>query len=121
MADAVMLLGIGESSDAYQHVIASPRKVAGRPGSDATGRWTPQGLQATDIDYINLPRNRYGRSNDTTREARGPSAGGARVGDTRKLNQGGPRGHGSGARRAPLEAVICGVSFWQHGFMPAGG
>jgi 3-oxoacyl-[acyl-carrier-protein] synthase-1 len=93
--DAIMLLGAGESSDAYH--MSSPHPEA--PG---------------DIDYINL-HGTATPSNDSTEDLAITSIFGTR---TPCSSTKGATGHALGAAGA-LEAVICALAI-QHGIMPAG-
>ena len=111
-ADAVMLLGIGESSDAYH--MSSPHPDGRGAKAAMLQALETAGLQAADIDYINL--HGTGTPSNDNAEARAVAAvlGSEVPGSSTK----GATGHALGAAGA-LEAVICGLAL-QHGFMPAG-
>jgi 3-oxoacyl-[acyl-carrier-protein] synthase I len=111
-ADAVMLLGIGESSDAYH--MSSPHPDGRGAKAAMLQALETAGLQAADIDYINL--HGTGTPSNDNAEARAVAAvlGSEVQGSSTK----GATGHALGAAGA-LEAVICGLAL-QHGFMPAG-
>jgi 3-oxoacyl-[acyl-carrier-protein] synthase-1 len=111
-ADAVMLLGIGESSDAYH--MSSPHPEGRGAQAAMLQALDTAGLQAADIDYINL--HGTGTPSNDNAEARAVAAvlGSEVPGSSTK----GATGHALGAAGA-LEAVICALAL-QHGFMPAG-
>ena len=111
-ADAVLLLGTGESSDAY-HMSAPPPDGRGARAAmrDALAS---AGLEPPDIDYINF--HGTGTASNDAAEARAVASvlGGAVPGSSTK----GATGHTLGAAGA-LEAVICALAL-RHGLMPAG-
>ena len=111
-ADAVMLLGIGESSDAYH--MSSPHPEGRGAQAAMLQALETAGLQAGDIDYINL--HGTGTPSNDNAEARAVAAvlGSEVPGSSTK----GATGHALGAAGA-LEAVICALAL-QHGLMPAG-
>jgi 3-oxoacyl-[acyl-carrier-protein] synthase-1 len=111
-ADAVMLLGIGESSDAYH--MSSPHPEGRGAQAAMLQALDTAGLQAADIDYINL--HGTGTPSNDNAEARAVTAvlGSEVPGSSTK----GGTGHALGAAGA-LEGVICALTL-QHGFMPAG-
>ena len=111
-ADAVMLLGIGESSDAYH--MSSPHPEGRGARAAMLQALETAGLQAGDIDYINL--HGTGTPSNDNAEARAVAGvlGSAVPGSSTK----GATGHALGAAGA-LEAVICALAL-QHGLMPAG-
>jgi 3-oxoacyl-[acyl-carrier-protein] synthase-1 len=111
-ADAVMLLGIGESSDAYH--MSSPHHEGRGAQAAMLQALDTAGLQAADIDYINL--HGTGTPSNDNAEARAVAAvlGSEVPGSSTK----GATGHVLGAAGA-LEAVICALAL-QHGLMPAG-
>lgn len=111
-ADAVMLLGIGESSDAYH--MSSPHPEGRGAQTAMLQALETAGLQAADIDYINL--HGTGTPSNDNAEARAVTAvlGSEVPGSSTK----GATGHALGAAGA-LEGVICALAL-QHGFMPAG-
>ena len=111
-ADAVTLLGIGESSDAYH--MSSPHPE-GR-GARAAMRQALEtaSLRPEDIDYINL-HGTGTPSNDSAEGCAVAAVLGSKVpGSSTK----GATGHTLGAAGA-LEAVICALCL-QHDLMPAG-
>jgi 3-oxoacyl-[acyl-carrier-protein] synthase I len=110
--DAVMLLGIGESSDAYH--MSSPHPEGRGAQAAMLQALETAGLQAADIDYINL--HGTGTPSNDNAEARAVAAvlGPEVPGSSTK----GATGHALGAAGA-LEAVICALAL-QHGLMPAG-
>jgi 3-oxoacyl-[acyl-carrier-protein] synthase I len=111
-AEAVMLLGIGESSDAYH--MSSPHPEGRGAQAAMLQALDTAGLRAADIDYINL--HGTGTPSNDNAEARAVATvlGSEVPGSSTK----GATGHALGAAGA-LEAVICALSL-QHGFMPAG-
>jgi 3-oxoacyl-[acyl-carrier-protein] synthase I len=111
-ADAVMLLGIGESSDAYH--MSSPHPDGRGAKAAMLQALDTAGLQAADIDYINL--HGTGTPSNDNAEARAVAA--VLGSEVPASSTKGATGHTLGAAGA-LEAVICGLVL-QHGFMPAG-
>jgi 3-oxoacyl-[acyl-carrier-protein] synthase-1 len=111
-ADAVTLLGIGESSDAYH--MSSPHPEGRGAQAAMLQALDTAGLQAAAIDYINL--HGTGTPSNDNAEARAVTAvlGSEVPGSSTK----GATGHALGAAGA-LEGVICALAL-QHGFMPAG-
>jgi 3-oxoacyl-[acyl-carrier-protein] synthase-1 len=110
--DAVLLLGIGESSDAHHMSSPHPEGLGARMAmQDALAT---AGLDAADIDYINL-HGTATPSNDAA-ETRAVAAlfGSATPCSSTK----GATGHTLGAAGG-LEAVICALVL-QHGLLPAG-
>jgi len=111
-ADAVLLLGTGESSDAY-HMSSPPPD--GRGAREAMRlALESAGLAASDIGYINF--HGTGTPSNDAAEACAVAAvlGGGIPGSSTK----GATGHTLGAAGA-LEAVICALAL-RHGLMPAG-
>jgi 3-oxoacyl-[acyl-carrier-protein] synthase-1 len=110
--DAVMLLGVGESSDAYHMSSPQPEGLGARAAMLAA--LDAAGLTAGDIDYINL--HGTGTLSNDTAESRAVAAvfGESTVGSSTK----GATGHALGAAGA-LEAVICSLAL-QNSFAPAG-
>jgi 3-oxoacyl-[acyl-carrier-protein] synthase I len=111
-ADAVKLLGVGESSDAYHMSSPHPEGLGARAAMLAA--LNTAGLEPDDIDYINL--HGTGTLSNDSSESRAVASvfGQAVAGSSTK----GATGHALGAAGA-LEAVICSVAM-QHGFAPAG-
>ena len=111
-ADAVLLLGTGESSDAYHMSAPHPQGRGARAAMEqalAAAR-----LAAADIDYINF--HGTGTPSNDEAEARAVAAvlGPTVPGSSTK----GATGHTLGAAGA-LEAVICALAL-REGFMPGG-
>jgi len=111
-ADAVLLLGIGESSDAYH--MSSPHPdglgahIAMREALDMAG------LKPADIDYINL----HGTATQSNDAAEGKAVA-AVFGPGRPCSSTkGGTGHTLGAAGG-VEAVVSALAL-QHGFLPAG-
>ena len=110
--DAVLLLGVGESSDAYHMSSPHPEGLGARIAMEQALQTA--GLQAADIDYINL-HGTATPSNDTA-EAKAVSA--LFGTDTPCSSSKGATGHTLGAAGG-VEAVICALAL-QHGLLPAG-
>jgi 3-oxoacyl-[acyl-carrier-protein] synthase-1 len=111
-ADAVKLLGLGESSDAYHMSSPQPEGLGARAAMLAA--LEAAGLEPDDIDYINL-HGTGTMSNDTAESRAVAGVFGAKTpGSSTK----GATGHALGAAGA-LEAVICAVAL-QNDFSPAG-
>jgi 3-oxoacyl-[acyl-carrier-protein] synthase-1 len=111
-ADAVLLLGVGESSDAHHMSAPHPEGLGARLAMQAA--LAAAQLQAGDIDYINLhgtgtPSNDRAESQAVT-DLFGP---GIPCSSTK-----GATGHALGAAGA-LEAVICALAV-RHDLMPGG-
>jgi 3-oxoacyl-[acyl-carrier-protein] synthase-1 len=111
-ADAVSLLGVGESSDAYHMSSPHPEGLGARAAMLAALR--SASLDRGHIDYINL--HGTGTPGNDSAEGRAVDAvfGAAIPCSSTK----GATGHALGAAGA-LEATICALAL-QHGFMPAG-
>jgi len=110
--DSVLLLGIGESSDAYHISAPHPEGLGARRAMHAALRAAM--LEPGDIDYINLhgtgtPSNDRAESQAVT-SVFGPT--------TPCSSTKGATGHALGAAGA-LEAVISALAL-QHGLMPGG-
>jgi 3-oxoacyl-[acyl-carrier-protein] synthase I len=110
-ADAVLLLGVGESSDAYHMSAPHPQGLGARAAM-------LQALQAAalapgDIEYINF----HGTGTPSNDEAEARAVAGV-LGQVPGSSTKGATGHTLGAAGA-LEAVICALAL-QHGVMPAG-
>jgi 3-oxoacyl-[acyl-carrier-protein] synthase-1 len=111
-SDAVLLLGAGESSDAYHMSAPHPEGHGARRAMQAA--LAAAGLEASAIDYINLhgtgtPSNDRSESQAVT-SVFGPT--------TPSSSTKGATGHALGAAGA-LEAVISAIAL-QGGFMPGG-
>jgi 3-oxoacyl-[acyl-carrier-protein] synthase-1 len=111
-ADSILLLGIGESSDAYHMSSPHPEGL----GAQAAMRQALDcaGLRAADIDYLNL--HGTGTPSNDSAEARAVTA--VLGSDVPSSSTKGATGHTLGAAGA-VEAVICTLAL-QHGLMPAG-
>jgi 3-oxoacyl-[acyl-carrier-protein] synthase I len=110
--DAVLLLGIGESSDAYHMSSPHPEGLGARAAM--LQALSTAGLQPQDIDYINL--HGTGTPSNDSAEAHAVTAvlgPGVPSSSTK-----GATGHTLGAAGG-LEAVICALAL-QNGLMPAG-
>ena len=110
--DSVLLLGIGESSDAYHMSAPHPEGLGARRAMQ--GALAAAGLEAGDIDYINLhgtgtPSNDRSESQAVT-SVFGPT--------TPCSSTKGATGHTLGAAGA-LEVVISALAV-KNGFMPGG-
>ena len=108
----VLLLGVGESSDAYHMSAPHPEGHGARRAMQAALR--AAGLQPGDIDYINL-HGTGTPSNDRAESHAVTSVFGA---TTPSSSTKGATGHTLGAAGA-LEAVISGIAL-REGFMPGG-
>ena len=110
--DAILLLGVGESSDAYH--MSSPHPEGRGARAAMLEALAAAGLPAQDIDYINL--HGTGTASNDSAEA---SAVAAVFADCGRLVQAsstkGATGHTLGAAGA-LEAVICALSL-RHGLL----
>src|SRR5665213_515792 len=110
--DALMLLGTGESSDAYHMSSPHPEGRGARASIQQALRAAQ--LAPEDVDYINL-HGTATPSNDSAEDAAITSVFGP---DTPCSSTKGATGHTLGAAGA-LETVICALAI-QHGLMPAG-
>lgn len=111
-SQAVLLLGIGESSDAYHMSSPHPEGLGARMAMQQALQ--SAGLNPADIDYINL-HGTATPSNDAA-EAKAVSA---VFGHNTPCNSSkGATGHTLGAAGA-VEAVICALAL-QNGFIPGG-
>lgn len=110
--DAVLLLGVGESSDAYHMSSPHPEGLGARMAmQDALNM---AGLVTSDIDYINL----HGTATHSNDEAEGKAVE-ALFGSTTPCSSTKSRtGHTLGAAGG-VEAVICALAL-QHGLLPGG-
>ena len=111
-ADAVLLLGAGESSDAYHMSSPHPDGLGARIAMQDALRMA--GLQPADIDYINL----HGTATPTNDAAEGKAVNAVFGAHTPCSSTKGATGHTLGAAGG-VEAVICALAL-QHGLMPAG-
>lgn len=109
-ADAVLLLGAGESSDAYHMSSPHPEGLGARLAMERA--LADAGLAPTDIDYINL----HGTATPANDAAEGKAVV-ALFGDTVPCSSTkGATGHTLGAAGA-VEVVACALAL-RHGFMP---
>ena len=111
-ADAIRLLGVGESSDAYH--MSSPHPEGAGARAAMLHALHSADLSPGEIDYINL-HGTGTQSNDNSESRAVNSIFGA---DTPSSSTKGATGHALGAAGA-LEAVICALAL-QNDFMPAG-
>jgi 3-oxoacyl-[acyl-carrier-protein] synthase-1 len=111
-ADAVTLLGVGESSDAYH--MSSPHPEGQGARSAILSALAAAGLSPEEIGYINL-HGTGTPSNDSAESRAVASVFGSAVGGSSTK---GATGHALGAAGA-LEAVICSLAL-QHDFAPGG-
>ena len=111
-AEDVLLLGTGESSDAHHMSSPHPEGLGARLAMAAALQ--AAGLQASDIDYINL----HGTATPSNDAAEGKAVA-ALFGDrTPCSSTKGATGHTLGAAGG-LEAVISALAL-RHGFLPGG-
>src|SRR6266850_6802454 len=110
--DEVLLLGVGESSDAYHMSAPHPEGDGARRAMQAALR--AAGLEAEAIDYINLHGTGTPSNDRSESQAVTSVFGAATPGSSTK----GATGHTLGAAGA-LEAVISAITL-RSGFMPGG-
>lgn len=110
--DAILLLGVGESSDAYHMSSPHPDGLGARMAMQAA--LTMAGISSQHIDYINL----HGTATPSNDAAEGKAVAALFGATTPCSSTKGATGHTLGAAGG-LEAVICALAL-QHGFMPAG-
>jgi 3-oxoacyl-[acyl-carrier-protein] synthase-1 len=111
-SDAVLLLGVGESSDAYHMSAPHPEGQGARRAMQAALR--AAGLEAGDIGYINLHGTATPNNDRAESQAVTSLFGATTPGSSTK----GATGHTLGAAGA-LEAVVSAIALRQ-GFMPGG-
>jgi 3-oxoacyl-[acyl-carrier-protein] synthase I len=111
-ADAVLLLGTGESSDAYHMSAPAPDGRGARAAMLAA--LDSAAVAAADIDYINF----HGTGTPSNDEAEARAVASVFGSDITGSSTKGATGHTLGAAGA-LEAVICALAL-QTGLMPAG-
>jgi 3-oxoacyl-[acyl-carrier-protein] synthase-1 len=113
--DAVLLLGIGESSDAYHMSSPHPEGLGAKLAMEAALKMA--GLKPQEIDYINL----HGTSTQTNDAAEGKAVravfGPAEASPPCSSTKG-ATGHTLGAAGG-IEAVICALAL-KHGLVPGG-
>lgn len=110
--DAVLLLGIGESSDAHHMSSPHPEGLGARMAMQEA--LATAGLNAADIDYINL----HGTATPSNDAAETRAVAALFGSSTPCSSTKGATGHTLGAAGG-LEAVICALAL-QHGLLPAG-
>jgi 3-oxoacyl-[acyl-carrier-protein] synthase-1 len=111
-ADAVLLLGTGESSDAHHMSAPHPQGRGARAAMEQA--LTAASLAAADIHYINL----HGTGTPSNDEAEACAVAAVLGPTVPGSSTKGATGHTLGAAGA-LEAVICALAL-REGFMPAG-
>ena len=110
--DAVLLLGVGESSDAYHMSSPHPDGLGARMAMQ--GALSMAGLQPSEIDYINL----HGTATQSNDAAEAKAVGQLFGRATPCSSTKGATGHTLGAAGG-VEAVICALAL-RHGLLPAG-
>lgn len=108
--DAIVLLGAGESSDAYHMSTPHPEGAGARAAM--AGALASAGIAAGDVDYLNL-HGTATRSNDAAEERAVYELFGA---DTPCSSTKGATGHLLGASGI-VEALVCAIAL-REGFMP---
>lgn len=111
-ADAVLLLGIGESSDAYHMSSPHPEGTGARIAMQDALK--AAGLAPEQIGYINL----HGTATVTNDASEGKAVAALFGASTPCSSTKGATGHTLGAAGG-IEAIICALAL-QHGFMPGG-
>ncbi|MGZ8984053.1 MAG: beta-ketoacyl-[acyl-carrier-protein] synthase family protein [Methylotenera sp.] len=111
-AEAVLLLGVGESSDAYHMSSPHPDGLDARMAMQDALKMA--GLKSSDIDYINL----HGTATQSNDAAEGKAVHHVFGSGTLCSSTKGATGHTLGAAGS-LEMVICALAL-QHGLLPAG-
>jgi 3-oxoacyl-[acyl-carrier-protein] synthase-1 len=111
-ANAILLLGIGESSDAYHMSSPHPEGLGARMAMQDALKTA--GLKPSEIDYINL----HGTATQSNDAAEGKAVQHIFGLDTPCSSTKGATGHTLGAAGG-LEMVICALAL-QHGLLPAG-
>ncbi|MEK6664792.1 MAG: beta-ketoacyl-[acyl-carrier-protein] synthase family protein [Pseudomonadota bacterium] len=111
-ADAVLLLGIGESSDAYHMSSPHPEGLGARMAMQDALKMA--GLKPSEIDYINL----HGTATQSNDAAEGKAVAAVFGSGIPCSSTKGATGHTLGAAGG-VEAVICALVL-QHGLLPAG-
>ncbi|MEO7158918.1 MAG: beta-ketoacyl-[acyl-carrier-protein] synthase II, partial [Polaromonas sp.] len=110
--NAVLLLGLGESSDAHHMSSPHPEGLGARMAMQSALRMA--GLGPADIDYINL----HGTATPSNDAAEAKAVTALFGSNTPCSSTKGATGHTLGAAGG-LEAVICALAL-QHGLLPAG-
>ena len=111
-ANAVLLAGIGESSDAYHMSSPHPEGLGAKIAMQQA--LATAGLSPQQIDYINL----HGTATASNDASEGRAVAAVFGTDTPCSSTKGATGHTLGAAGG-MEAVICALAL-QHGFMPGG-
>lgn len=111
-ANAILLLGIGESSDAYHMSSPHPEGLGARMAMQDALKMA--GLKPAGIDYINL----HGTATPSNDAAEGKAVAAIFGSATPCSSTKGATGHTLGAAGS-VEAVICALAL-QHGLLPAG-
>jgi 3-oxoacyl-[acyl-carrier-protein] synthase-1 len=109
---AILLLGAGESSDAYHMSAPRPDGLGARVAME--GALHAAGARVGDVDYINL----HGTATPSNDAAEGNAVAALFGGDVACSSTKGATGHALGAAGA-LEAVITALAL-REGFVPAG-
>ncbi|MFA5170656.1 MAG: beta-ketoacyl-[acyl-carrier-protein] synthase family protein [Sulfuriferula sp.] len=110
--NAILLLGVGESSDAYHMSSPHPEGLGARMAMQAA--LDMAGLSPQQIDYINL----HGTATPSNDAAEGKAVSAVFGASTPCSSTKGATGHTLGAAGA-LEAVICALAL-RNGLLPAG-
>ena len=110
--DAILLLGVGESSDAYHMSSPHPEGLGAQIAMQAALEMAK--LKPKDIDYINL----HGTSTQSNDIAEGKAISAIFGNSTPCSSTKGATGHTLGAAGS-IEAVICALAL-QNGLIPAG-
>jgi 3-oxoacyl-[acyl-carrier-protein] synthase-1 len=110
--EAILLLGAGESSDAYH--MSSPHPEGAGARSAMRNALADAGLAAGDVDYINL----HGTGTPSNDSAESRAVAGLFGDSTPCSSTKGATGHALGAAGA-LEAIICAIAL-NSGLMPGG-
>jgi 3-oxoacyl-[acyl-carrier-protein] synthase-1 len=111
-ADAILLLGVGESSDAYHMSSPRPDGLGARLAMEAALK--AGGIAPTEIDYINL----HGTATPSNDAAEGNAVSMLFGKHTACSSTKGATGHALGAAGG-IEAAIAALAL-RHGFIPAG-
>jgi 3-oxoacyl-[acyl-carrier-protein] synthase-1 len=111
--DAILLLGVGESSDAHHMSSPHPEGLGARAAMEQA--LATAGVTASDIDYINL----HGTATPSNDAAESRAVGALFKGESTPCSSTkGATGHTLGAAGA-LEAVVAALAL-RHRFVPAG-
>ena len=109
-ADAILLLGAGESSDAYHMSSPHPEGLGARLAMERA--LADAGLQTADIDYINL----HGTATPANDAAEGKAVAALFANTVPCSSTKGATGHTLGAAGA-VEVAACALAM-RHGFLP---